>query len=225
MNGFLCYFVTSQFSSSCVMGYTIFHGALLIERVLRTFLVSNRFQWLQSVVVGLMVICLLTLPNVYQYTLSYPSEPLYNRFYCHSPSLLTSNIKIRALQKALTFLICDCCVTVGDVCLFLYNRRQITNHKRLAATILTKTTNCAQPKFRFVIANIVFLNKLDGSSLLMEILGREIVNFMRTFSIFLIAGSQLLYYHVRRKETAEWLNSKSLTATETYFEMFRKQLN
>ncbi|KAI6198731.1 hypothetical protein M3Y96_00550500 [Aphelenchoides besseyi] len=190
MNGFLCYFVTSQFSSSCVMGYTIFHGALLIERVLRTFLVSNRFQWLQSVVVGLMVICLLTLPNVYQYTLSYPSEPLYNRFYCHSPSLLTSNIKIRALQKALTFLICDCCVTVGDV-----------------------------------IANIVFLNKLDGSSLLMEILGREIVNFMRTFSIFLIAGSQLLYYHVRRKETAEWLNSKSLTATETYFEMFRKQLN
>ncbi|KAI6219081.1 hypothetical protein M3Y95_01128900 [Aphelenchoides besseyi] len=243
MNGYLCYFVASQFSSSCVMGYTIFHGSLLIERLLRTFLVSKRFQWLKSVVVGLMVICLLTLPNVYQYTLAMPSEQLNDRFYCHSPSLLTSEIKTRALQKALTFLICDCCVTVGDVCLFVYNRRQIIRHKRkISGYNLTKNYELRTTEisirlifpfailhsfgfFLQIITNIVFLNKLDGSTVSMEILGREIVNFMRTFSIFLIVGSQLLYYHLRRKETGEWLNPKSGTATETYFEMFRKQLN
>ncbi|KAI6222636.1 hypothetical protein M3Y95_00914600 [Aphelenchoides besseyi] len=235
--GLTCYLCYSQFSSAAVLGYSAFHFSLLIERIYATFYNTNRKHC--SILGWILTAFMIVAPNFYIF--GYSSGAYYvqdDRAYCHSLVTVSSNFNIRALYSTFLMVAFDLVVTVGDLLLLLYNRWQIARfYSKIADYNLNRsfrlremnismrlifpislahsigyTTQLLSVALYFIIGNVL--------STEMEIFTKEIVNFIRTFSIFGLFFSVHMFGLKHRKQTAEWLQKEN--ATESYFKEFQR---
>ncbi|KAI6211100.1 hypothetical protein M3Y96_00397400 [Aphelenchoides besseyi] len=225
------------FASVTVLGYSAFHFSLLIERVYRTFYNTNRKRC--SIVGWILAVFMLVAPNFYIFGFS-PSIYFVqnNRAYCHSMVSVSSNFSMRALYSTFLMVAFDLLVTIGDLLLLLYNRYKIArfyrqvDHYTLNRSFRLREMNISMRLiFPISLAHSVgYTTQLlsvalyfligNGLSSEMEVFTKEIVNLIRTLSIFGLFFAVHWYGIKHRKPTAEWLQKEN--ATESYFKQFQR---
>ncbi|KAI6219443.1 hypothetical protein M3Y95_01111700 [Aphelenchoides besseyi] len=221
--------------------YTIFHGLLLVERLLATF-VHDHF--LSTFIVRLGAAFLLIYPAFYLYYFSYLHYTPIDRAYCHSGTRITGAVSSFAFFKTNLLLSIDILSTIGDGGLMLFNRRQISQHNtslnryrayhlnnkfhlremELTIRIILPFSLCHSIVYLIQqVLYALFLHYAPYSSIESEVFWRECVNWVRTLSILGLAISQYLYHNQTKAVNQEWLQKND--TSDMQFELFRRMIS
>ncbi|KAI6219431.1 hypothetical protein M3Y95_01110500 [Aphelenchoides besseyi] len=239
-NGVSCLMAFQYFSSISPFAYSLFHISLFVERLVVTFLKPSRS--VLNIFGGFLAVILFVYPYYHFYdTTVLPVESFDDRVYCDSPIIVTTRVSSSAVRSTLFMLACDFMVTIGDFLLLIFNRYQSRKfYTRVASYNLNRSYELRELRisikliFPFSVCHSLgytlqlatftyYLTIVHSLGPLDEIYWKEWVNFMRTFSIFIIAASQCLYFQVNREKTAEWFSNED--QTETYFNQFNRMLS
>ncbi|KAI6237520.1 hypothetical protein M3Y95_00273800 [Aphelenchoides besseyi] len=233
-----CFASISLYSNACVYAYSNFHFVLFFERLLvGVFRVPKR---LMAIICACMTIYLLTYPsyvalNTYKSRLgSYQDRP-----YCYTGSNWGAPTN-SGFSTALTLMLYDLSVSGCDFLLLLYNKYQIANlFSKVSAYSLNRSFALRQSQISirlifpfslvhsigYIIQQGTYLISVSYSTTMTpedEAYWRELINCIRTFVLFLMAASQFLYFHFKRKQTNEWIDQEN--ATDKHFRVFLRMI-
>ncbi|KAI6216629.1 hypothetical protein M3Y99_01809600 [Aphelenchoides fujianensis] len=233
-----CYYAYVEFSSAAVLGYSVFHFALLVERINATFFNSNQKHG--SVCGWLLSVLMIVGPNAYIFSTN-GAYVFTDRTYCHSLIAVSASFNVRALYSTFGMVAADCVITCCDFILLAYNRWQIARfYRKITDYNLDRSYTLRQMNismrlifpvslahavgysFQLMTVALYFLFSQQLSEE-MDVFMKEIVNFIRTFSIFALFISVDFYSVRREKQTAEWIRKES--ATDRYFAEFNRLIS
>ncbi|KAI6209065.1 hypothetical protein M3Y96_00181500 [Aphelenchoides besseyi] len=195
-------------SSACGFAYTLFHIALLVERLYATFYESNRDRW--PVFGLLLALTVLVVPQYRAFVSNYAyySEKglIYNRIYCSSLVYSSADSNRLILNSFVKILVTDFAVTVADFCLLLYNKKQIAKYYRTVTLFF-----------------IIYLLQDTTMNPETDQLWRESVNLVRTLNNLLLFFV-LCFVH-RRQQTTPNDYTRDENEANHYFQQFNQMIS
>ncbi|KAI6210270.1 hypothetical protein M3Y96_00310300 [Aphelenchoides besseyi] len=224
--------------STCIAGYTLFHVALLVERIHASFFnsVCSRPSMFGIVI----ALSMLVIPqiSVILYFKNYVKEGLlYDRVYCSGPIFNTVEVNANVLQTAFSLLSFDVLVTIGDLCLLLYNKHQLARYYRRISDTYTLAKSFslhgAQISIRLItpfsiaqsvsystvfLIYIFYILRVPTFTTEMDQFWREC---FRTFNNVLLF---LVLCLIHQKERAnEWMRNEN--EADRYFQQFNQMIS
>ncbi|KAI6180416.1 hypothetical protein M3Y98_00717500 [Aphelenchoides besseyi] len=236
-SGSFCYTIYSQHTSTCIAGYTLFHVALLVERIHASFFnsVCSRPSMFGIVI----ALSMLVIPqiSVILYFKNYVKEGLlYDRVYCSGPIFNTVEVNANVLQTAFSLLSFDVLVTIGDLCLLLYNKHQLARYYRRISDTYTLAKSFslhgAQISIRLITPFSIAQSVSYSTVFLIYIFyilrvptfTTEMDQFWRDFGLLTTSFYFLFFVLYTKKERAnEWMRNEN--EADRYFQQFNQMIS
>ncbi|KAI6231089.1 hypothetical protein M3Y95_00344500 [Aphelenchoides besseyi] len=236
--GLSCYLMYVIPASFCVLGNSLFHLMLLIERTVATFSSSNSHSSLAlGWISGLILIVLPILFNSMKDFSVYIPDVAYCSNIVTRQEALTNS---KTVNVVIGMIIFDLLITFGDLLLYVYNKYERAKYRRRISDNYTLNKSFNLREFEITISLILpfsLLHSLGYSTQLIwyvdyvyqmnmnfleySIIYIELLNMFRTLHILLIAGILWIYNSYKTKEPMRLVTSQ---AAETYFLEFKRMI-